>query len=53
MLEQLQRDYAVEVDVRVGQRSENLSQIGKAVGEMASGGSKSGGRIVMRKLTHD
>jgi hypothetical protein len=54
MLEQLQRDYAVEVDVRVGQRSESLSQIGKAVGEMAAGGSgKGGGRIVMRKLTHD
>jgi len=53
ILEQLQRDYAVEVDTRVGQRSESLSQIGKAVGEMAAGGSKGGGRIVMRKLRHE
>ena len=53
MLEQLQRDYAVETDIRVGQRSESLSQISQALGNMASGGSKGGGRIVMRKLHHN
>lgn len=53
IIEQLQRDYSVEVDIRVGQRQESLSQISKALSETASGGSKSGGRIVMRKLTHD
>jgi hypothetical protein len=49
MLEQLQRDYAIEVDVQVGQRRENLSQIGKAIGEMAGGNTK-GGKVVMRKM---
>jgi len=53
ILEQLQRDYSVEVDVRIGQRQESLSQISKALGETVSGGSKGGGRIVTRKLTHD
>jgi len=53
ILEQLQRDYSVEVDVRVGQRQESLSQISKALGETVSSGSKGGGRIVTRKLTHD
>ena len=52
ILEQLQRDYSVEVDIRVGQRQESLSQISKALGEMSGGGAKSGGRIVQRKLTH-
>lgn len=52
IIEQLQRDYSVEVDVRVGQRQESLSQISKILSETSSGGSKSGGRIVTRKLTH-
>lgn len=53
ILEQLQRDYAVEVDISVGQRRESLSQIGKAVGDIASGKEgKSGGRVVMRKMYH-
>lgn len=57
ILEQLQRDYAVEVDIKVGQRSESLSQIGKALSEMTGGQtgtnkSSGGGRIVMRKLRH-
>ena len=50
ILEQLQRDYAVEVDVQVGQRRENLSQIGKAIGDMAGNDAKGGGKIVMRKM---
>jgi len=54
MVEQLQRDYSVEVDVRVGQRQESLSQISKILNETSAGGSSKsgGGRIVQRKLTH-
>ena len=50
ILEQLQRDYSVEVDIRVGQRSESLSQISKALGDMSSGSKSSPGRIVTRKI---
>jgi len=53
ILEQLQRDYAVEVDITVGPRRENLSQIGKAVGGLIGGKEgKSSGRVVMRKMIH-
>ncbi len=51
MIEMLQRDYALEVDVTVGQRRENLSQIGTALGNMAGGNSK-GGKVVMRKMSY-
>ena len=52
MLEQLQRDYATEVDVQVGQRRESLSQISKTLGEIRSGKNGSPGRVVMRTITH-
>ena len=52
IIEQLQRDYSVEVDIRVGQRQESLSQISKILSETSSGTSKGGGRIVTRKLHH-
>lgn len=51
MVEQLKLDYAVEVDIRVGQRSENLSQISKALDGL-TGGEKKGGRVVMRRMKH-
>lgn len=51
MIEMLQRDYALEVDITVGQRRENLSQIGQALRNMA-GGSAKGGKVVMRKMTY-
>lgn len=53
MIERLQRDYAVEVDIKVGPRQESLSQIGaalRALGGQGKGGA--GGRVVMRKLAH-
>jgi hypothetical protein len=50
MIEQLQRDYAVEVDVKVGPRQENFSQRARQVKALAGGGGS--GRVVMRKLTH-
>ncbi len=54
MIEQLQRDYAVETDIRVGQRSESRSQIAKILGEMNSGSSGGGsGPVVMRKIRHE
>jgi len=52
LIEQLQRDYATEVDVQVGQRRESLSQISKALGEMKSGKGGSPGRVVMRNIKH-
>lgn len=52
MIEKLQRDYSVEVDIRVGQRSENLSQITKSLSEMTTKDSKSG-RVIVKKLTHE
>ena len=51
MIEQLQRDYAVEVDIRVGQRSESLSQISKSLSEMTTKDAKTG-RVIVKKLTH-
>jgi hypothetical protein len=56
MLEQLQRDYAVEVDIRVGPRAESLSQTSKALEKLTGGEGKqggAGGRIVQRKLTYE
>ncbi len=51
MIEQLQRDYAVETDIHVGQRSESRSQIAKVLGEMNSGSSGGGGGpVVVRKI---
>jgi hypothetical protein len=50
IVEQLKLDYAVEVDIRVGQRAESLSQISKALGDMS--GQKSGGRVVMRRMKY-
>ncbi len=45
MLEQLQRDYAVATDIKVGQRDEKLSQVATAIGKLKgtpqSGGGKS------------
>ena len=52
MIEKLQRDYSVEVDIRVGQRSENLSQITKSLSEMTTKDSKSG-RVIVKKLNHE
>jgi len=51
MLKQLSLDYALEVDVRVGQRAESLSQISKALRETTGGAQGSSGRVVVRKLT--
>jgi len=50
MIEQLQLDYAVETDIRVGQRQESRSQIAKALGEMNSGQGSGGGPVVVRKI---
>lgn len=54
MLERLQRDYATMTDITVGQRSESLSQIAKAIGALKGqpGGSGGGGRAVMRTLRY-
>lgn len=49
MIEQLQKDYAVETDIRVGQRSESRSQIAKILGDMNANQS-GGGKVVMRRL---
>lgn len=56
MLEQLQRDYAVEVDVQYGPARENRSQIRAAINEVigaAGGGKGSSGRVEMRPLRHE
>jgi cold shock CspA family protein len=55
MLEQLRRDYAVEVDFTLGPRRESLSQISKAIGELAGGqgGGSEGRRPVVKRLIHD
>lgn len=50
MIEQLQRDFAVETDIRIGQRSESRSQIAKALGEMKNGSSGGSGPVVVRRL---
>ncbi len=52
MIKQLQMDYAVETDIRVGQRQESRSQIAKLLGEMGSGQSGSG-PVVVRKIKHE
>lgn len=58
MLEQLQRDYAVEVDVQIGPRREQLSQVAKGIeavlGIAREGQGKSGGgQVVVRKLRRE
>lgn len=56
MLEQLQRDYAVEVDVQYGPARENRSQIRAAIGEvigLSGQGKGGGGRVVMRPLKYE
>jgi hypothetical protein len=53
MLEQLQRDYAVEVDITVGPRSESFSQVAGQIGQLTGGPGGGGGRVVMRKLGHE
>lgn len=56
MLEQLQKDYAVEVDTRTGPYQQSLSQKREAIADMlggAGGASGAGGAVVMRELTHD
>jgi hypothetical protein len=52
MLEQLQRDYAVATDIRVGQREEKLSQIAAAIGKLKGtpGAGGGGGKIITRKM---
>jgi hypothetical protein len=54
ILEQLQRDYAVEVDITMGPHSERLSQkhaaLEKLTGAAGSSQGSGGGRVVMRKL---
>ncbi len=53
MLEQLRRDYAAFVDIRVGPHDEKLSQTGQALDRLVAGGAGGGaGRIVQRKLRH-
>jgi hypothetical protein len=55
MLEQLQSDYAVEVDTRTGPFSQSLSQKRAAITEMLGGGdaSSSGGGIIQRRMSCD
>ena len=54
MLEQLRRDYAVEVDVQLGPRREALSQVSKALEGMAqAGGGGEVRRVGMGRLTHE
>jgi len=57
MLEQLQKDYAVEVDTQTGPYQQSLSQKRDAITEMLggsdSGGGASSSAVVMRELTHD
>lgn len=58
MLEFLQRDYAVEVDVQIGPRREQLSQVARGIeavlGVARESGQASGsGQIVMRKLRRE
>ena len=55
MVERIENEYITKVDLRVGPHSESFSQIGKALREKqgSGGASTPGGRVVMRKLTHD
>lgn len=50
VLEQLQRHYAVLVDISVGQRKESLSQIGAALRALTNGQSGGAGKVVARPL---
>jgi hypothetical protein len=54
MMDRLYCDYSADVDIRVGPRSENLSQTADAINKVrgGSGAGSTGGRIVMRKLRH-
>ena len=52
MLTTLQRDYLSEVDITVGPRRESRSQKAAGIQKLMDGRGKSGGRIVMRRLTH-
>lgn len=54
MLEQLRRDYAVEVDISAGPIRESLSQKGAALDKLLSGREGAGaGRIVVRDLEYE
>lgn len=53
MLEQLLRDYAVEVDITVGQRRENLSQIAGRLAQLTGPTGGEQRRVVTRKLRYD
>lgn len=59
MLEQLQKDYAVEVDTSEGPYSQSLSQKRQAISDMlgdgGSGGSggSAGGVVIERRMTYD
>ncbi len=57
MLEQLQKDYAVEVDTRTGPYQQSLSQKREAIDAMLGTGSGSSGGgsgpVVMRGFTHE
>jgi len=55
MLEQLQSDYAVEVDTRTGPFQQSLSQKQAAITEMLGSGdaSSSGGGIIQRRMSFD
>lgn len=56
MLERLTRHYAVLTDIKVGDRDEKLSQIGKSIGALAGSGKaggSSGGKIVIRQLRRE
>ena len=54
MLEQLQRDYAVEVDLRVGPRDEKFSQTAQTIGKLTGAGDDRPGsnRVITRKMTY-
>lgn len=52
MLEELRRDYAAFVDVKVGPLDEKLSQTAQALDRLVSGGSGGSGRVVSRRLRH-
>lgn len=55
MLEQLQKDYAVEVDTSTGPYSQSLSQKQAAITDMLGGGTSGGGSspVIMREMTYD
>lgn len=62
MLERLERDYAVEVDLSIGERDEKLSQISKTIGRLTGSaggvgagraGAGGGGKVVTRTLRRE